>query len=362
MNHSLGKPGKVLFLLGTGGVGKTTASLVLAYALARRGRRVQLLTVDPARRLYDMASKVQASHPNLSVFHLDVPSLFDGFIRRNAPDEETARQILDSRFAPFLTDHLPALHEYVASDRILEDYRSEKFDHIVVDTPPFAYALHFLDAPERLRRMASRARGLLSGKGGVGRRALSPVLTRGLSFFLGRGFLGELVEFLASFDRLWVSLEDRSRGSMQLFQEDSTFGVVVVPEARSVDDLLSFLRGAPEWLKLDFVLANRSVLLPEMHEASPLDRDQVSRLLSKLDGCTGALERLSRGIVESARLASGMADHQARALSRVEREYPALARQLLRFPLLPGGVDGVAHLEGLAQVAEEWMEARWFQD
>ena len=89
-------------------------------------------------------------------------------------------------------------------------------------------------------------------------------------------------------------------------------------------------------------------------------------LLSDLDGCTGGdakkLERVSQGLVESSKLASGMADHQARALSHVEHEYPALGRQLLRFPLLPGGVDGVAHLEGLAEIAEEWMEDRWFQD
>jgi anion-transporting ArsA/GET3 family ATPase len=44
---------RILVCCGSGGVGKTTTSAALALRAADRGRRVAVLTIDPARRLAD---------------------------------------------------------------------------------------------------------------------------------------------------------------------------------------------------------------------------------------------------------------------------------------------------------------------
>ena len=43
----------VCICVGPGGVGKTTVSAAIALEMARRGRRVAVVTIDPARRLAD---------------------------------------------------------------------------------------------------------------------------------------------------------------------------------------------------------------------------------------------------------------------------------------------------------------------
>ena len=51
----------VIVCCGTGGVGKTTASAVLAIAAARAGRNAVVVTIDPAKRLADtLAGEVAA--------------------------------------------------------------------------------------------------------------------------------------------------------------------------------------------------------------------------------------------------------------------------------------------------------------
>ena len=42
---------RVVICAGAGGVGKTTVSATVALGLAARGRRVAVVTIDPARRL-----------------------------------------------------------------------------------------------------------------------------------------------------------------------------------------------------------------------------------------------------------------------------------------------------------------------
>ena len=88
----------VVICCGPGGVGKTTVSASLAIALAEQGKRVCVMTVDPARRLADVLgintisnepSVVPAVKPGvLSAMMLDTASTFDRLIDRYAPTPE----------------------------------------------------------------------------------------------------------------------------------------------------------------------------------------------------------------------------------------------------------------------------------
>ena len=79
---------QVIFICGTGGVGKTTTSVAMAMHQARLGKRCVLLTIDPAQRLADalhltMEKNMLRSIPlpidngTLDAMMLDAPTSFD---------------------------------------------------------------------------------------------------------------------------------------------------------------------------------------------------------------------------------------------------------------------------------------------
>jgi anion-transporting ArsA/GET3 family ATPase len=317
---------------------------------------VRLLTVDPARRLEALMERLGdlPQHSGLSVARLDVAGLMRQLVEMESPDAETRDTILGSRFLPYLTDHIPALHEYLAADLILRDVESGAFDDVVVDTPPFAFAAHFLDAPQRLERLA-RGMAALSRI-----RGESPLLARGMSYFLGRSFLGELVSFLGAFDRLWSVLALRSARATEVFSRRTRYVLVLIPESACLEETRSFLRGAPDWQRPELVMVNRvldagsGIPEPEMPEkelssqGTPLgDRgDQMG------PSCREASHLLA--------LARAMSAQEHAMVSDVLREWSLAAEQLVRIPLRTTGISDEATLADLTDVLALQLDSGGF--
>ena len=344
----------MVVLLGTGGVGKTSCALVLAYALAQRGKRVLLLTVDPARRLHGLMERVALDQPGLTLEKSGTGELFERFIRNHSPDQRTVEAILSSRFFPYLSDHLPALHEYVASDLIREATASGSYDHIVVDTPPFAYAVHFLDAPRRLKRMAELTNRVLLVSGDGRRSRLSPILTKGLSFFLGRSFLNELVEFVASFGLLWSTVAQTARETDLLFRSSSSYGVVITPDLRATTDLVRLLREVPDWLDLEFLLVNRDFRIPECTDPDCAAPSRLAEAIQAEPSCRlwkpQVVDHAARSASELWKAASAVQESQERSLRVLEENYAELVREHAAYlPYLPGGIQSDRDLKILAR-------------
>ena len=147
---------------GSGGVGKTTISAALALQGARMGRRSCVVTIDPARRLADSlgleslgnkAHRVEGAWPGeLWALQLDPKSTFDDLVRKHADTPEQAEGIFQNRIYRNLTEALSGTQEYMAMEKLYELAEEDRFDLIVVDTPPSRNALDFLEAPSRLTR------------------------------------------------------------------------------------------------------------------------------------------------------------------------------------------------------------------
>jgi len=242
----------VLVCCGTGGVGKTTISAALALLAAKRGKRVLVLTIDPARRLADAlgvadlpdeptpipVSELAGIPPisgELTALMLDVKSTWDRAVRRFAPDEEAAERILGNRFYRKITEGISGSQEYSAMLRLLDVAEDDAYDLVVVDTPPSRHALEFLDAPNRVTEVLEEGvlRWLIApsfntawagmrifGKGGA---ALFQIFER----FTGSDVLGGLSEFVTEFSTVFGELRARARRVQSLLREPSTAFVLV---------------------------------------------------------------------------------------------------------------------------------------
>jgi anion-transporting ArsA/GET3 family ATPase len=214
----------LLVCVGTGGVGKTSTAAALGVAAARRGRRVVVLTIDPARRLADALGVTGVgNHPalvpgpwpgELTAVMLDTASTFDDLVRETAGDPIQAERILDNRFYRNIADTLSGTHEYMAGEKLLELLDGGCHDLVIVDTPPSDRALDFLDAPARLVRMLDHRiyRALVAPAKGYGR--VLNIATQGFLRTTGRLVGSDLVEdavaFFAAFDGMDAGFRERA--------------------------------------------------------------------------------------------------------------------------------------------------------
>ena len=83
---------------------------------------------------------------------LDTAAAFDALVRRNAADDEQAERILANPFYRNISGALSGTQEYMAAETLHQLHDDERFDLVVVDTPPSRNALDFLEAPGVLAR------------------------------------------------------------------------------------------------------------------------------------------------------------------------------------------------------------------
>ena len=173
---------RVVVCCGAGGVGKTTTAAAIALRAAEYGRTVVVLTIDPAKRLaqalgiQDLGNSPQRVplapevSGQLHAMMLDMRRTFDEMVvQYSGPDR--AQAILDNQFYQTVATSLAGTQEYMAMEKLGQLLGEDRWDLVVVDTPPSRNALDFLDAPKRLGSfMDSRLWRLLLGSGrGIGR-------------------------------------------------------------------------------------------------------------------------------------------------------------------------------------------------
>ncbi|WP_298336465.1 ArsA-related P-loop ATPase [Ferrimicrobium sp.] len=248
-----------VFVVGSGGVGKTTlaASLAITAALEQE-LNVLVVTVDPAKRLagtLGVAALANAPRevelPGLApkgrlwAASVDMKSAWDDLVHQFSPDRATSERILASPIYHNLSAKFIGSYDYAAVQVLAALTADDRYDLVIVDTPPSRNALDFLDAPARLREFFSSP--LLALLTLPRRTRLFSAATRPFyivaDMVLGSAFLTDLTDFFADFAKLGPGLVEQSRSFSELLTSPATgFIAIASPYGPSVDEAHRLLR------------------------------------------------------------------------------------------------------------------------
>ncbi|GII86790.1 hypothetical protein Ssi03_47800 [Sphaerisporangium siamense] len=352
---------RIVVCCGSGGVGKTTTAAALALRAAERGRRVVVLTVDPARRLAQSMGLTELDNTprpvagvkgtgELHAMMLDMKRTFDEIIEAHA-DPERARQILTNPFYQSLSSSFSGTQEYMAMEKLGQLRRSDEWDLIIVDTPPSRSALDFLDAPERLGRfLDGRLIRILTAPAKAGGRSAFKLLNAGfglvagvLTKILGAQFLKDIQTFVAGLDAVFGGFRQRAEQTYRLLQAPGTaFVVVAAPERDAMREASYFVeRLAEERMPLAGLVINRVHRSP----APALSAARSTAAAEDLEArgeheLTAAVLRLHAGRMQLA------------AREHRERDHFASAHPTVPISEVPAMPEDVHDLAGLRRIGE----------
>ncbi|MET7823156.1 ArsA family ATPase [Streptomyces sp. NPDC005386] len=252
---------RIVVCCGSGGVGKTTTAAALGLRAAERGRKVVVLTIDPARRLAQSMGidsldntprrvKGVEGSGELHAMMLDMKRTFDEIVEAHA-DGERAAAILNNPFYQSLSAGFAGTQEYMAMEKLGQLRARDEWDLIVVDTPPSRSALDFLDAPKRLGSfLDGRLIRLLTAPAKLGGRAGMKFLNVGMSMMtgtlgklLGGQLLKDVQTFVSAMDTTFGGFRTRADATYKLLQAPGTaFLVVAAPERDALREAAYFVQ------------------------------------------------------------------------------------------------------------------------
>jgi anion-transporting ArsA/GET3 family ATPase len=295
---------RAVVCVGAGGVGKTTVAAALALAAASSGKRTLCLTIDPARRLagslgltafpsQEMQIPAEffekrglAVRAPLTVMMLDSRETFDGLIHQFAKDPAEAQRITEHRIYHHLASHLAGTQSYMAMEKVLSVLDDQRYDFIVLDTPPHDRALDFFDAPRRMADIldspATRAlvQALEQGKrfrfnllASGFRRAM-----KGVEHITGTTLIADVAELLFEMNGLFAGFASRA-AEVDTRLRGAEFGYVLVtaPGEGTIADARALMDALRERsLRVDALAVNR-VAEPGVSDANAADFAELSR-------------------------------------------------------------------------------------
>jgi arsenite-transporting ATPase len=219
-----------IFFSGKGGVGKTSVSAACALWLAKKGKKVLIISTDPAHSLSDSFDKkiggeVVKIEKNLYAVEIDPKISIKEYKDILAPQIEKVGALKGLGLGDTLdmASMTPGIDEIASFDRFLRYMSSNEYDIIVFDTAPTGHTLRLLSLPDVLDSWVGKIiklRMRLSSITGVVKRLLS-------SSDDDDGDMG-----LEKLDEMKKRIEHAKK---VLTDPDKTeYNIVMIPEAMSI--------------------------------------------------------------------------------------------------------------------------------
>ncbi len=366
---------RIIVCVGSGGVGKTTTAACFAIEAARRGKRALVLTIDPAKRLADSLGLAGLGHEvqvvpqqrldaiakgaeggSLSAMMLDQKLAFDEMVENYASDPEAVKRIFANPLYQQIAGTLTGSQEYAALTKLQSFDESDEYDLIIVDTPPTAHALDFLDAPKKLSEAIDSPaiemfRNMQSGGSlSVVGRSGSYVFKK-LSKFVGSRFLDDIALFFGEFNDILGGFKSRADAVFDLLRRaDVSFVIVTSPEPMAISEALFFHQRLEE---TDMPFGG--FVVNKVHNDSPIQatKRELVLALGKVD-CVSemklqetTLRITTETLVDSHQDLQKLADADKEAIERLVAAAPEAIRSFVPF-----FSKDVHRVEGLAQLRD----------
>lgn len=314
---------RFVIVCGSGGVGKTTASAAIGVRAARRGERVLVVTVDPARRLAQALGLDEIGHETvevdvggggrLEVAMLDTKAGWDALIRRHARDGATADRVLRNPLYHNITSRFVNSHDYIAMEQVHALSTGDDHDLVVIDTPPSRNALDLLDAPRKMREffggrlvqwltLPYKSRVLT-----IASRPFLQIADR----LLGATFLGDISEFFALLQTMEKGFIARASEVERLLTSPTVTSAIVASgepesaaEARHLAAELTRRHMVLSHVIVNRVVVRRAVDVPDLATVSrraasvgPADAaDALAQVTQIVDRDARTADRHRRGV------------------------------------------------------------------
>ncbi|HDO1330954.1 TPA: arsenical pump-driving ATPase [Aeromonas veronii] len=169
MYHFLTNPPPFLFFTGKGGVGKTSLACASAVALCDIGKRVLLVSTDPASNVgqvfaTETGNRVTtiAAVPGLSALEIDPPAAAKAYrerivgpVRGKLP--ESVVRSIEEQLSGACTTEIAAFDEFTAL--LTDQTLLAEYDHIVFDTAPTGHTIRLLQLPGAWSEFLEQGKG-----------------------------------------------------------------------------------------------------------------------------------------------------------------------------------------------------------
>lgn len=251
---------KTIICIGTGGVGKTTLAASMAVGWANEGLKVLVLTIDPSQRLAQTLGirtdgelhKVQLDASSSSTQGelwscvINHKKAFETFIRTAAQKSKNAsatagtsepelEKLLNNRLYQQLSGKLSGSQEFTSLITLYQHVSSQKFDLVILDTPPSQHTWNFLKAPEKIallfnegvtqwfRDISSHQVGFLQKMMNIGATQVLKILET----LTGSEFMKELSAFFKAIQNWQSPLENYVMNCHRLLTSPETEFILV---------------------------------------------------------------------------------------------------------------------------------------
>jgi anion-transporting ArsA/GET3 family ATPase len=343
-------------------------------AAAKQGRRVLVMTIDPAKRLAEslglekMSSEAAEVDPKrfeahgvavkgkLTAMMLDTKRTFDDLVVKYSSSPAKAKKLLDNKLYRYVSTSLAGTQEYMAMEKLVAVKDDPSYDLILLDTPPTANALDFLDAPERLVMALDSAamRWFVEAFQSTGKLSLNvlarsaALVLRGLGKITGGGFLEAMAEFISELNELFGGFKQRAQAVQKALRSpEVAFVLVTSPAPMSIQEVLYFSERLEEhhMPRGAFVVNRFRMPPPHAGEPIPLDDAAAATQARELKLDEDAPERLCKAHSDATKLAALDAYYVRQLDARVAGNVP-----ITRVPELASDVHDLGLLDKVAQL------------